>query len=58
MKKTNKSKCMVCEKPATITKEVLIALSYITTARFKSTGKMLDFCNTCFPHVKPVIICN
>jgi hypothetical protein len=57
MKKTNKSKCIVCEKPATITKEVLIALNCMY-GQYKGTGKMVDFCNTCYPHVKPVIICN
>lgn len=50
-----KPKCLVCGAPATIKKEVLIALANLQ-GFFKSTDKMLDFCKACYQQATPVFI--
>jgi hypothetical protein len=52
-----KTKCLVCGRKATIQKEVLIALKHLQ-GQYKSTNKILNFCDLCFPNVTPVIICD
>lgn len=48
-----KPKCLVCGAPATIKKEVLIALSNLYGC-FKSTNKTIDFCRVCYPQALPL----